>query len=351
MFSSGKIEIGFVSMFVLILLIMFLIITPGRSDAQSAHQGLPPGMLRFPVELSEPGPEMTETVKTGQTDDNAIKTENVNVEGVNENSDVNRDLVDSLTECLQKKKEQMAAREATESELLRFIEDDDEPQIFTDKAIKRSWDVEYHQVYLDWNYYYRSYKNSSSNVYNSMPFLIRIDTGKDTELRFSSDFITYQDPILAINDLNVGYKWHIKQSNPSIGILLNVELPTAGGGVGDPGIEPSLFFLLDFKMGKKWDLSMNLGGGYLRDGTSLQYYIQWQPAFELDYRINKKYTLGLAYVTKLPNAYPNGQNLGALYLCLYHNPRKNFQYNFIIGKGLSGIDRDWVGSFGISTSL
>jgi len=223
-------------------------------------------------------------------------------------------------------------------------------KVQSDRLLKKPEDVENNLMIIDYDYYYKSYKDGP-NVYNATPLLIRIDTGHNTEARISSDFLTWQDPVVGFNDITVGFKWQLTEKSPSIALIGSCELPTASAGVGDPGAEPGAVAIIDFKLGKKWDWLINVGAVNNVDDTSFERYWQWNYDTEFDYALDDKSTLSLGLITICPNAYPDGTNCSRLDLGFSHNPRPDIQYYLHIGKGLSPVDRDWVFLGGVSKSF
>ncbi len=210
-----------------------------------------------------------------------------------------------------------AVNEERQEEMLELLEQE---SVQSDRPLKRSRDIENNLMVIDYDYYYRSYKDGR-NVYNALPILIRIDTGPGTEARIQTDSLTWQDPNCGFNDLNVGFKWHFAEKNSSMAFVGFCELPTAGGGVGDPGVEPSAAIAIDTKLGERWDWLVNIGAVNNVDGNSFQRYWQWIYASEFDYSINKKSTVSLALIATCPNAFPDGTNLTRLDLGYSYNPR------------------------------
>ncbi|MGV8118734.1 MAG: hypothetical protein AB2L14_03115 [Candidatus Xenobiia bacterium LiM19] len=223
----------------------------------------------------------------------------------------------------------------------------EEEWVQSDRPMKRPEDVENQMVIMDFDYYYKSYKDGR-NVYNALPLLIRIDTGRNTEARISSDFLAWQDPVIGFNDITVGFKWQFAEKNPSMALMAACELPTAGAGIGDPGAEPGAMAIIDLKLGKRWDWLINVGAVNNVDGSSFERYWQWNYNTEFDYSLNDKSTLSLALITTCPNAYPDGTNLSRLDLGYYYNPRPDTQFYVHVARGLSPVDRDWVVIAGVS---
>lgn len=240
-----------------------------------------------------------------------------------------------------------ASGQDNQDDLLELLKQE---RVQNDRPMKKPDDVENNLMIIDYDYYYKSYKDGR-NVYNATPVLIRIDTGRNTEARISSDFLAWQDPVVGFNDITVGFKWQLTEKSPSIALMGACELPTASAGVGDPGAEPGALAIIDFKLGKKWDWLINVGAVNNVDGTSFERYWQWNYNTEFDYAMDDRSTLSLGLITMCPNAYPDGTNCSRLDLGFSHNPRPDIQYYLHIGKGLSPVDRDWVLIAGVSKSF
>jgi hypothetical protein len=208
-------------------------------------------------------------------------------------------------------------------------------------------DIENRDVQLELDYVTTTYKDNTSTEYY-FPVLIRIDTGRDTEVRIASGFLEYQNPRWGFNDVVVGFKWQFHEGNPSMGILANVEFPSSSAGLGDCSVEPSLGYLVDCKITERWDFAANFSFCDKIDNTSKERYIQILPAIQTGYSIDDRNYVFAAIGGKYPNKKPGGIGLMTAGVGYTINVHKNTQLNFTIARGLSPIDKAWLFDTGLN---
>lgn len=220
-------------------------------------------------------------------------------------------------------------------------------QAHTDHHVVKSTDLENRHVQLDVQYLYKSYKDGTSS-YLALPIMIRFDTGPFSELRLSTDFLTYQKPALGFSDISLGFKWNFHKGNPSLGLLGSVEFPNGSAGLADPAMEPSARLLFDYSFGKNWTFSANGGWSSMVDVKSFIRYNRINYASELACAVSPKNRASIIFTGYGPDKSPGGIPLTRLFAGFYHEPRKNVQYNLFVGRGLAPRDVDWMITGGVS---
>jgi len=224
-----------------------------------------------------------------------------------------------------------------------------------DRPFKRSKDVENHNVYLDVDFFYKTYTPyDGSSPYTAFPFLLRIDTGRNTEWWVGSDFLTWQSPNCGVNDLSTGIKWQFCEKNPSMAIWAGCRLPTAGGGVGDGAAEPSALISIEQGLGGPWGLGINVGFGNYWNSTQMQRYDQALYAVQLEYNLQHNQSLSLGCWNICPNDLPGtrkGVNVSRMDLGYAINLDVKTQYSIHITRGMSPVDRDWGFLIGVGREL
>ena len=208
-------------------------------------------------------------------------------------------------------------------------------------------DVENGVVQLELDFSYILYKDDSASEH-MIPFLLRIDTGKNTELRISSAFLEYQPPYFGINDISLGFMWNFREKNPSMAVLTSVQLPTGSDHFSDDAVEPSLSFLTNYKFCDKWDLSVNVGWVNNYDGTKR--YDRGKGSLQLGYAIDNTNYIGFFAGGYYPNE-SNGVGLTSTGINYSKHIRDDLQLTLTVSRGLSSIDKSWGVSIGVNQHL
>lgn len=117
-----------------------------------------------------------------------------------------------------------------------------------------------------------------------MPTLLRIGVGERTELRLETDgrtVIHSVDPASGARsstagyaDTAVGVKWHLddQQGNmPSMGLLLDAELPSGSRGLRGHGLRPALRLATEWELPQGLSLAVMPGAGVDSDDNGARY--------------------------------------------------------------------------------
>jgi hypothetical protein len=104
------------------------------------------------------------------------------------------------------------------------------------------------------------------------PTLLRVGTGPDTELRLEGDGLTQQTiPVLlddgseanqrdrGLSDVSLGFKANLVEGDPSVGVLVTLDLPTGSQPFRAQTVTPAAKLLADFELGGDWSLGFNAG--------------------------------------------------------------------------------------------
>ncbi|MDQ7821609.1 MAG: hypothetical protein RDV48_02305 [Candidatus Eremiobacteraeota bacterium] len=268
-----------------------------------------------------------------------------------DNGESDLELVNRLASYLREKQGPALAQKDRGDDELQTVVGTDEEIFRMDRPFVSPGNLENHAVVLENYYNYESYKDGST-VYNCLPYILRFDTGKNTEARIYSDFYTWQHPTNGVNDINLGFKWQfLNARNASMALMGTVELPTAGGGVGDPGVEPGIMFIYDQKLGGPWDVLINVALNNYIDGTSFLHYNRMTYAASLNYQLTKKTSYYLGSSALCPKWYPNSFDITRLTGGWCYSPNSRRSYTINVSKGLSSVHRDWWLLVGISNRL
>lgn len=118
----------------------------------------------------------------------------------------------------------------------------------------------------------------------STPTLLRIGVSDTTELRLETDGRNIEhdtDPATGTrttsagwNDTSIGFKWHFADgegSQPSLGLLGSVGLPTGSSALRARGLLPQVVLLAEWELPKGWSLGVSPGVGRDLDDNGARY--------------------------------------------------------------------------------
>lgn len=208
-------------------------------------------------------------------------------------------------------------------------------------------DMEKGYVQLEMDFVSLHYKDNTSTE-NYFPVLLRIDTGPQTELRIFSSFLEYQSPRWGFNDVSVGFKWHFRQENPSMGLLGTVTFPSGSGGFGDGALEPEVAYLIKYAFKDRWDLSGIVLVRNNMDSNSKERYNQIISGMQIGYTINDNHYIFISGGIKYPNKDPGGVGLVTVNTGYTVNLHDNLQMTINLSRGLSSIDKSWLFNIGFN---
>jgi len=209
-------------------------------------------------------------------------------------------------------------------------------------------DVENGIIQLEIDLAYILYKDSTASEHY-IPFILRIDTGKNTEFRISSGFVEYQPPYFGINDITLGFKWQFREENPSMGLVTGAQLPTGSDHFTDKGIEPFFLVATDYKFNEKWHL-LAIGSWISKIDSGTTVYNQGIWGAEVGYELSSDKYISISAGLKYPNK-NDGVGLTTVALNYNRTIRPDLQLTFHLIRGLSSIDQAWSIIIGINQHL
>lgn len=128
-------------------------------------------------------------------------------------------------------------------------------------------------VYFETSLTYESSKGERVRDYFT-PTLIRVGIAEDIEFRLASPGIIYEDApddsTSGFGPLIVGFKFHMWEEReeahiPALGIIVQVQAPTASAGFDNGTAEPTVFFNYDWSLPHDFAFEFNAGISWLHD--------------------------------------------------------------------------------------
>lgn len=182
-----------------------------------------------------------------------------------------------------------------------------------------------------------------------IPTLLRVGTGPDTELRLET-----LGPVFAsggaggLSDVSLGAKWTILEGDATtLGLLLNMRIPTGARALRTSALEPDLKLLLDASLGDDWALGFNVGLAVPEDPSAGQRFVQAGAATSLSRKIAEGVTVYGELFGGGPDALGGtgfvAADAGFLFLL---NP--DLQLDVEVFRGLSAGGLDWGVGAGVS---
>lgn len=182
----------------------------------------------------------------------------------------------------------------------------------------------------------------------TMPTLLRVGTGPDTELRLET-----AGPVFisggggGFSDLSLGGKWTFHEGDPTLGLLMTVTLPTGARSLRVPAAEPAMKLLLDADLGGGWVLGFNVGAALPEDPVAGTRFVQAGAAMAVGHEISE----GVTAYGELFGGGPDvigstgfmAADAGFLFLL---NP--DLQLDVEVFRGLSAQGLDWGVGAGVS---
>lgn len=178
------------------------------------------------------------------------------------------------------------------------------------------------------------------------PTLLRIGTGPDTEIRFESDGLLFEDSRRRVADLAVGMKWNLLDEEAlALGVLAHLRLPTGSAAFRAEAVEPEVKLLLDADLDDRWGLGFNVGAALPQD-TGTRFL---QPGFALS--LGREVGDGVRLYGEVFGVGPDslggpflmGADTGITVLL-----SSDVQWDFSYARGLSGEGLDWGLGTGVS---
>jgi Putative MetA-pathway of phenol degradation len=192
--------------------------------------------------------------------------------------------------------------------------------------------------------------HDGSDLY-SMPVLIRFDTGRTTELRLRSNFLSYDNSQLGFSDVALGFKWNFREGNPNMAIIAEAEFPTGTAGFEAPGMEYNATLALDYRFDERWGLAFNVGSGSAIDDDVELRYFGLNSSVQLGYKLDDDDHLGLGLTVAGPDAASGGQTNTLVSLGYSHAFRKEVELTLYLGRRLSNKGPDFAVILGYATSF
>ncbi len=197
---------------------------------------------------------------------------------------------------------------------------------------------------------YYKYKTDTRD-WLSAGLLLKADIGKSWEVSIGGDILSYQRPDFGLGDLFVGAKWNFYKKNDWIMALAGYVLfPIGDKAFREPGIEPSLAFLVSRKLGN-WEIVLTLGSTYAADVQGDPNYPDVELSLEVDYTPDGKNSFSVYASGYGPDQRTDGlprTSVGASYTRTLTDRQS---VSILLMKGLAGRGMDWSGTLTYSFSF
>lgn len=182
----------------------------------------------------------------------------------------------------------------------------------------------------------------------AVPYLFRIGTSDDFELRFSGDLVQVQGPELGISDLTVGFKWRLLDDPEgwSFAIMGNVEAPTGSGSFRGVAFAPGLTLITDRPLGEDTSLVLNASATLDREDVNGPSYIDWFAGACVTQQLTDEWSGYLELSTLGPDQATNGVFQTIADAGLSWTINKDFVFNMAVFRGLSNTGANWGGYVG-----
>ena len=204
-------------------------------------------------------------------------------------------------------------------------------------------DLEDNHFSLEISPCYYKYKTDSPAMYN-LGLLFKADVGPGWEISVGSDFITYQNPDSGLSDLFLGAKYNFyDRDGLTMAFTGNILFPTGNEAFREPGIEPTLAFLISRKLGD-WEIGLTVGSTYQADEDGEPNYLDLEVSLELDYRLDEKNSFGVSVSGYGPDERIGGSTRFETGMSYTRELTPNQSLGIILEKGFSGKKLDWSGT-------
>lgn len=197
---------------------------------------------------------------------------------------------------------------------------------------------------------YYKYKTDSPAMYN-LGLLFKADIGSNWEISVGSDFITYQNPDSGLSDLFLGAKYNFYDKDGlSMAFAGNILFPTGHEAFREPGIEPTLSFLVSRKLGD-FEIGLTVGSTYQADDDGEPNYLDLEVSLELEYKPDKKNSFVFSVSGYGPDERIGGSTRFETGVSYTRELTGSQSLGITLVKGLSGRKLDWSGTLTYSYSF
>lgn len=181
-----------------------------------------------------------------------------------------------------------------------------------------------------------------------VPTLLRVGTGPDTELRLETEGPVFISGGGGLSDVSLGGKWTMVEADAAtLGLLVNLRLPTGARALRTSAVEPDVKLLLDADLGGDWVLGFNVGFAVPEDAIDGRRFVQAGSALALGHEIADGVTAYGELFGGGPDAIGGtgfmAADAGFLFLL---NP--DLQLDVEVFRGLSATGLDWGVGAGVS---
>lgn len=188
--------------------------------------------------------------------------------------------------------------------------------------------------------------DGASGIY-TLPLTLRYGIGDTAEVRLESDTLTFQGQDEGVGDLFLGTKVTFRPTNPSLGVMARLRLPTGSRAFSQDGITPDLTFLGTIELAPGWTLEANALVAIPRDPIGDGRFAQWTWAATASYALNPKVSVFAELASLGPGAPGDPRqteaDAGVAYLV---NDDLMVDVDLIVG--LSKSAPDWGATMGFS---
>lgn len=197
---------------------------------------------------------------------------------------------------------------------------------------------------------YSTYKTNSADWFNA-GLLLKANLGRGWDISLGSDFISYQNPDLGVSDVFVGTKWSFyKQDNLSMALTAYVLFPTGTKAFREPGIEPTLAFLVSKTLGD-FEIGLSIGSTCAADACGEPLYPDLELSLELDYTLDDRNSFSVFACGYGPDARVGGApriNAGTSYTRVL---TRRQSMGIMLMKGFADRGLDWSGTLTYSLTF
>jgi len=222
---------------------------------------------------------------------------------------------------------QVRADEDNESVLLAIVRDNPH-------------DLENGRFLLEFLPCYYKYKTDTNDWVNAGLFL-KMDAGPSWEFSVGSDFLSYQSPDFGLSDIYAGAKWKFYDKDSlTMAVTGYVDFPTGHTEFREPGIEPTLAFLISRKIGD-FELGASVGSTYAADSQGDPCYLDFEASLELDYTPDVHNSFSIFTYGYTPDQRTEGNPRITAGLDYTRTIDAHYAVGMTFLKGLSGKGKDW----------
>lgn len=181
----------------------------------------------------------------------------------------------------------------------------------------------------------------------TLPLAVRYGVGRTAELRLESDTLSIQDGHHGFGDLFAGVKWTLHDSEPAVGVMARLRLPTGSRAFRQDGVTPDVTLLADVPLGEDWTVEPNIMLAIPRDAGGDGRLAQWTFAVTATRNVTEKLQ-AFAELASLGPAFKEGPRQGFADAGIAYALDEDRVLDLDVILGLSDAAPDWGLTGGIS---